>query len=397
MCPFVVRSCPVQRSSARYREGWHGASRTARGVTVATIGERIRELRDGWMSQQELAAAAGVSVELVRKLEQGQRHTATVASLQKIADALDTDVAYLFAKAKPPPTTEPNSGIVAIRRALTSVDDLAGFDGDAGEVVSLADAERTVTYLWGARWSGRYELLSSAMANAIGQLRATYQEASASDKHRAAHLLARTYSLAGVLLVTVSQTDLAFIENREALKVAKNGDNELVFATLHMSLATQLKAQGRHDEATGLCLKAAERISPRGDVPDSHLAAYGLLVVTAAMSAARKSDNGFYADVLAESGEVARRIGYERDDHDTTFGPVKVSMIATTLAVERQDYAETLRVASRISGESDLPTASRVALLSNVALAHLRSGKYQRFLDTLLFVESVSFECVKYH
>ena len=36
---------------------------------MASIGERIRELRDGWMSQQELAAAAGVSVELVRKLE----------------------------------------------------------------------------------------------------------------------------------------------------------------------------------------------------------------------------------------------------------------------------------------------------------------------------------------
>jgi transcriptional regulator with XRE-family HTH domain len=363
---------------------------------MATIGERIRELRNGWMSQQELASAAGVSVELVRKLEQGKRNTATVASLEKIANALDSDVAYLFSKAKPPPTTEPNSGIVAIRRALTSIEDLVGFDGSAGEAVSLAEAERTVSYLWGARWSGRYELLTSLMANAIGQLRATYRDASTADKSRAARLLARTYTVASALLATVGQTDLAFIANKEALAVAKTGDDELLYATLHMYAADYLKAQSRYSDAVDVCVKVAEGISPRGDVSNAQLAAYGLLLATATMNAGRNSEDESYVDLLAESQRIAGRIGYECHDHDTTFGPAKISMIATTLAVERENYSETLKAAGRIPSDADLPTASRVALLSNVALAHLRLGRDQRSLDAALLAESVSAECVKY-
>jgi len=49
-----------------------------------TIGEQIRRLRnDAWMTQDDLAAAAGVSTDLIRKLEQGQRHTASIGSLHR--------------------------------------------------------------------------------------------------------------------------------------------------------------------------------------------------------------------------------------------------------------------------------------------------------------------------
>lgn len=363
---------------------------------MATIGERIRELRNGWMSQEELAAAAGVSVELVRKLEQGQRDTASVASLQKIADALDADIAYLFSKAKPPPTTEPNSGIVAIRHVLTSVDDLIGSDSLAVEPGSLEDAERAVTYLWGARWSGRYELMTSLMAKNLAQLRATYREAKSADKPRTAHLLSRTYKAATAILLTVGQTDLAFIAVKEALAAARDSGDELLYVVLHCEMASLMKVQGRYDDSVKVALKAADSIAPRGDAPDTNLAAYGLLVVTAAMSAARKTDNRSYADLLEESKQVANRIGYECKDHDTTFGPAKVAMLATTLTVEQESFTETLTAAQQIPPDADLPTTSRVCLLSNVALAHLKSGRDQKSLDAVLFAESLSPECVKY-
>ncbi len=42
-----------------------------------TIGESIKRLRGGvLMTQDDLAAAAGVSTDLIRKLEHGRRHTA---------------------------------------------------------------------------------------------------------------------------------------------------------------------------------------------------------------------------------------------------------------------------------------------------------------------------------
>ncbi len=88
-----------------------------------SIGARIRHLRGRHMTQQELADAAEVSVDLVRKLEQGQRHTASVPYLHRIARALGTDLDGLLGQ--PQTVAEASVDTVgAIRDALTSIDDL---------------------------------------------------------------------------------------------------------------------------------------------------------------------------------------------------------------------------------------------------------------------------------
>ncbi|MGA9311977.1 MAG: helix-turn-helix transcriptional regulator [Pseudonocardiaceae bacterium] len=50
------------------------------------------------MTQDDLAAAAGVSTDLIRKLEQGRRHTASIGSLHRIAAALDVDLGELLGR-----------------------------------------------------------------------------------------------------------------------------------------------------------------------------------------------------------------------------------------------------------------------------------------------------------
>src|SRR5918998_1185159 len=65
--------------------------------TVPSVGERIRELRKDeargqTMSQTALAAAADVSVDVIRKLEQpSANYTPSIPTLQRIATALDVD------------------------------------------------------------------------------------------------------------------------------------------------------------------------------------------------------------------------------------------------------------------------------------------------------------------
>jgi len=89
------------------------------------VGRGIRRLRTrAHMTQAELAAAAGVSLDLIRKLEQEVRYTASVASLHKIARALDVETGELLAKTSVLPAPTESSGVVAMRRALTGIDDL---------------------------------------------------------------------------------------------------------------------------------------------------------------------------------------------------------------------------------------------------------------------------------
>ncbi len=93
------------------------------------LGERIRQLRTqrARMTQRELAERAGVSVDLVGKLEQGARRSASLSSLGKIAAALGVDVAALVAR----PDAEPP----APRESQADVDQSM----DAVEVARLAE------------------------------------------------------------------------------------------------------------------------------------------------------------------------------------------------------------------------------------------------------------------
>jgi transcriptional regulator with XRE-family HTH domain len=72
-----------------------------------TIGYQLRRLRRRrGMTQEELADRANVSRDLVAKLEQGQRHTARLASLASFARALDVELSALLERATPVLETE---------------------------------------------------------------------------------------------------------------------------------------------------------------------------------------------------------------------------------------------------------------------------------------------------
>jgi transcriptional regulator with XRE-family HTH domain len=359
-----------------------------------SVGDRICELR-GKMTQQELADISGVSIDLIRKLEQGRRHTASIGSLQAIARALDVDIAALLAKPQPIATAEPDEGIIALRRALTPVDDLV--DGEAhGEDLTVADAERTADYLWGAYWNGRYQVLAELLPAALGRLRATVRHVPASDRPAAQHALARTYQVAGDTLAHMGHTDLAFMAIRHALTAAAASGDELLHASMRVSVSWQLLVQGRHEESAQVAIKAATELGANGSASESVLSAYGLLTVTAATATARDLKRDDTVSMLAEAREAARRIGYDRSEWSSTFGPAKVAMLTVDCAVVQDDFSGALASAKLLPRDANLPLASRARHLADIALSHLRLDHDQKALDTLLAAESMAPEWIQF-
>ncbi len=360
------------------------------------LGARIRQLRGKLMTQRELAEAAQVSIDVVRKLEQGRRHTAAVSTLQRIAKALDVTVADLMGKATAVPAAPPEGGILAIRRALTPVDDL--LDGDLldDEALSLDDAERTVTYLWGAYWAGRYELLASLLPQALPRLRATLRAVPAGQRTRAAHVLARGYQAAGDTLVHFGQPDAAFLAIREGLAAARASDDPLLYAAMRVSVSWQLLVQGRYEESQRVAVVAADDVEPAGDASESQLSAYGLLTVTAATAAARSLKADDARELLRVSGDMADRLGYDRTDHQSSFGPAKVAMLAVDVHVVQDDFPGALAAAKRLPRDAALPLATRARHLADVALSQQRLGQHERALSTVLAMEQLAPDWIKY-
>lgn len=361
-----------------------------------SIGANIKRLRKGLYTQAELAAAADVSPDLIRKLEQERRHTASVPSLHRIAKALDVDLGELLSKGHPMPSSDPDAGVVAIRRALTPVDDLLPADHLDQEPLDIVNAERTVDYLWGSYWAGRYELLASLLPSELPKLRATFRAVRSADRPQAATCLARAYQAAGDTLVHLGHTDAAWLAIREALSAAQHGDEELLDRALRVSVSWQLLVQGRVDEAERIAVAAADGLQPTGESTPSEVAAYGTLTVTAATAAARARKASSADELLNEARGAADILGHERSDHQTTFGPAKVAMLSVDCAVVQDNFPEALAAARHLSREADLPLATRARHLADVAYCNLRLGRDETALNTLLTMEHTAPDWIRY-
>lgn len=360
-----------------------------------TIGARIKQLRGNTMTQRELAERAGVSLALVRALEQNVRHTASIASLHKLARALDTTLPALLGKTATMPNG-PDTGVTAIRAALTPVDDLVDGTVDYGQPLTLREAQRTADYLWGAYWGGKYDLLGQLLPNALIQLRATHRAVPAADRPRAAEALARAYQAAGDTLVHLGHPDAAWLAVREALAAAQHGDDGLLAAALRMSVSWQLLVAGRYAEAEQVAMTAAHGIEPGDGASLSQVSAYGALTVTAATATARAGQTGRTEELLAVSREMADRLGTDRSEHQTTFGPAKVAMLSVDCLVVLEQYPEALKAARAMPRDATLPLASRARHLADVAYTHTQLGHDGAALQTLLTMEQLAPEWIKY-
>ncbi len=362
--------------------------------TESTIGERIKRLRHGaWMTQDDLAAAAGVSTDLIRKLEQGRRHTASIGSLHRIASALDVDLGELLGR-ESMPDAAPDAGVVALRQAVADVTDLLG--DVEGEPLSLRDAERSVTYLWGAYWSGKYDLLVGLIPRALTGLRATLHAADPATRPHAAEQLAGGYWVASCILTHLRESDAAFMAVRRAVDLASSGDDALFAATLKGGMSWQLMTSGRFVEAERLAVRTAESIEPRGDVPMAELSVHGCLLVRAATAAGRDDRGTIATDFLASAGEVSQRLGCNRVDYECPFGPSLVIMQTVDLSVVTQDYPAALDAASRMPANSGLPVLAHCRHLTDRACAHANLGQQEQALALLLTVEGLSPEYIRH-
>jgi transcriptional regulator with XRE-family HTH domain len=347
--------------------------------TDSTIGARLkaaREERD--YSQRTLAERAGVSLDLVRKLEQGVRGTARITSLTRLAGALDVDLSRLLGRRERIDRGHDPS-VLAVRDALQDVTLLPGVDprDDDGKPAPVADLSASLERAWDCYWDGRLGELAAMIPGLIGEARITVR---ALGSPAAGHL-AQSCQLAAKLLVHTGADDLAFTAARLAMEAAEAGDDELQAATVAGAAAWALMHQGRNAEAGHVARCAAARIEPSiGEASATHLTVWGSLLLWAAAAAAGHDDAGTVDDCIATAREAAYAtrggkllFSADRHDYKTNFGRTQVEMQACyTASVLGRDGAA-ITAAGRVR-RSDLLPISWGAHRLDVAQVMLHGG-----------------------
>lgn len=338
---------------------------------MSSIGQRIHELRterSPRLTQQQLAERAGLSVDLIQKLEQRRKSSARITSLMAIAQALDVDLSDLLGKRMVLESIPEHGGLLELRRAITPIDD------QTTDSSAIDDLPEKVSDAWRLYWKGDFDELAAMLPGVIWDAR------TAGDGNR----LADALWVAGALLVHFGGTDLAHTAMTAALGVV---DDPLLRSSIVGWLAWVLLNQGRPGEGTTLALREVDAIQPGWNAKPELVSVWGTLLTTAATSAARDNQSEQASDMLRAAHGAAARLGGNRSDYRTVFGESKVTMLSVDCAVVAGDYVRALDQARLMPKDSGLPVITRARHLADVAHAHARLGHHRQAEELLLRVE----------
>lgn len=358
------------------------------------IGERIKRLRLQRLpalTQRELAERAGISVDVISKLEQGSKQSALLVTLHRIARALDVDISELIVERIPVESDESSdaAGVIAVRRALLDVVDTEPDQPD--------DVARSVSFAWGAYWNGRYDVLGSALPALVGSARGAHRDAATPET---AAQLADACGVTAATLVHLGYVDLAYVAMERALHAAEQGEDALHRAALVGWMSwLLLHYTGTADLARDLAAAEATRLRAAGSDPKS-LAVRGSLLVSAAVAAARNEQadvaDEFVAEARAEADRLVEMGQPVRRDYESTFGLPQVVMQAVDVAVVTDRPGRALDLAREMSPDAAMPLASRARHLADRAFALVALDRDEAATETLLEIERMAPQWMRY-
>jgi tetratricopeptide (TPR) repeat protein len=285
--------------------------------------------------------------------------------------------------------TEEPAEVAAIRDALLNYDGI--WDDDDANVVDLGSLDRQVQQAWQARQAAAYwqlgVLLPRVLTNA--QLAARQH---AGDRQRAANrLLAAAYQCVGFAMANTGHSDLAWIAADRGILAAQQTEDRLVLAATSRTLAHALLAMGRHDKAQQIAVTALTTLEPGlGTALPAHLSIYGALLQTSSVVAARRGDRAGATEFLTDAAMIAQRLGGDRNDFWTVFGPTNVGIHRASVAVELGDAGRVVEQARAID-PSQLPSLERrTHHLLDIAQGYGQWRKDHQALDALLNAEQLA-------
>jgi transcriptional regulator with XRE-family HTH domain len=196
--------------------------------------------------------------------------------------------------------------------------------------------------------ASRYRALAARLPVLLASIDSTTTEAA---------VAAELYNTAVHVCIKLKATGLDWLAADRALAAARQAEDPAVSANVTRNVATLLRGVGRYDTAQQLALEAADRLPLSGPaVTAEHLSLYGMLLCNAGYAAAQAGDRSRCAELLSEADGAAARLGGDRNEHWTAFGPTEVLMHRVSAAWRLGDSGTAIGYARKIrAGTIRLP------------------------------------------
>ncbi|GAB2625366.1 hypothetical protein GCM10027168_66370 [Streptomyces capparidis] len=328
------------------------------------FGARLAEIRKRrLLSQRQLAEASGVSVSLIRKIEQGEVSDPRMETARRLAAALRVPTTSLLRRADPAPGPAPEPWLPlqrAVEQPAVQPDEEPTLDG-------LTEGLRAV----------REAYFDKRMRDAVALLVPLLRDADALDGEPEARAVrAHLLQIAGSTLTQARAFAAAETALRRALDDAPD---RLRAASVITTWAWLLVRQGRMDEARDMAVKWADDSEPRlSRATAEELAAWGWLLLQAAAASLRDNRCGEADHMLrlargaaATTGRISRG-----EVRLATWGPETVAYKAVERHIIMDRPDEVLAVAERLAKGRPAGGTEWHRHRLDVAKAHLMLRQY---------------------
>jgi len=366
------------------------------------LGDRLARLRRlAGLTQEEVAERSGVSVDVVRKLEQHRKHSARLPTLHALAKGLGTEVTTLLGD---PPAVASNGApdppaLIELRRAIMPSlvpkppGDLAG--------LSISVLRQEIADAWTLYHSADFARLLLVLPDIVNEARLLAAVGTPEQKAAGSAALGKALQLAGHLAIRQGKTDLALSALERAAHASADSGDPLLTPMVYNSVAWAYQRQNRLDDAEELAVTAADHVEHGLDSAD-RVRVWGALVMSGATSAARLGDYDQARDMMTTAEEGAGRLAVLPPPEDdgrmlSVFSRSSVRIERVRLAVQHGRPDEALTLAKGLRLSSDIPPSWRTWLLLDVARAYTDMSDAQSAVRTLETLRRVAPKWIKHH
>ncbi len=360
------------------------------------------------MSQADLATAMGRSESWVSQVERGVQPVERLAILQALADALGASVRDVRPDAPPSPadhvdeTPAPESNdLDGLRVALTGHPALGSlFDlGPSSPTPALAEFRQLVDQAWEYVHASSFAALSDHLVKLLPDIEVAVRHAPAADRVELHSLRARSYQAAAASFTRQDQADAAWVAADRALQAAEMAGQPLEVVASLFRMAHAFMRQQHMDQAEQAARSAVEVLGPRAEnpaCPAEELSLLGAMNLVLAVINAREGNRSETHAHLNRARELAARLGEDRNDFDTEFGPTNVKLHSVSTAVELGDAGLALETAAEVDA-GGLSAERQSRFLLDVARAHAQRRHVGEATAALLEAETLAPEQIRDH
>lgn len=355
------------------------------------VGRRVRALHKlAGLTQADLAAKMGVSLSLVKQVEQG-RVPATPSFVAKAARALRTTVDDLYGQA----SEAQRSTVAELRRSLIEFDDIA----ELCDAVMLPNLEQELNAITSLYLQTEYSEVSARLPDLMRSLLGVADSLPAGHRREQAFgRLAEAYGKALATAYKLGHLDLAAIAAERCRWAAQQSNDPLLMTMADYHRALILLYSGAYDTGQRVIQRAYDRTE--GLLEDAGLVKVrGSLHLRAAVLAARAGERDAANNSFGEASTCVRLLDDlpPDDPYSTSFDQDDVAIHSVAIPLELMDPTTAARRAAQVT-LSDAVRPSRAGHhWIDTSRALLLHGDHERCFKGLTRAREIAPELTRNH